>query len=153
LSEEIGHKMQSHKNSALDRNGNVLSGATITVTKVSDGSVAILYSDNGTTTITLPLTSDADGEFQFWADDDRYNVTTTYSGSTDTYELILYDSVVDRTVTYTTDIASDKKTPNSYKITWYDSNKVIGSGTTWTYTGVNTPARAGDGLYTRRPWH
>lgn len=51
-------------------------------------------------------------------------------------------------LTYTTDIASDTRTPNKYKTIWYDSNKVIDSGAEWIYTGTRTAARAGDGLYT-----
>lgn len=85
--------MQSHRNSVLSRSMAVVPGATISIYDAGTSNLSTIYSDNGVTAASNPLTSDADGEFEFWAADGRYDVTTTYSGQTDSYEIVLFDPI------------------------------------------------------------
>ena len=47
---------------------------TVTVRKVSDNSLATLFSDNGVTPTTNPLNTDFKGKAFFYAANDRYNI-------------------------------------------------------------------------------
>ena len=88
--------MQSHNNVVQTKQGVAISGATIKVYNSGTSTLSTIYSDNGSTAIdqsTSPLTSSAEGEFKFWAADGRYDITTTYSSQTDTYEIILFDPI------------------------------------------------------------
>lgn len=53
---------------------------------------------------------------------------------------------------FTTDIALNSHnsivTGHTIMTQHYDSNRVVGSGDEWMFTGTTTPARAGDGVYT-----
>lgn len=85
--------MQSHKNTILRRNGDAIPGATVNIYDVGTTNASTIYSDNGSTATDNPMTSDADGEFKFWAADGVYDVTVTYEGLTDTYEIVLLDLI------------------------------------------------------------
>lgn len=68
--------MQRYSNNVIGRNGSVIEGATVTV-RDADGNLATLYSDDGVTSQANPMTTDADGEFAFYADDGTYTITVT----------------------------------------------------------------------------
>lgn len=71
--------MQKFFDSVLIK-GLPLVGATITVRKAVDNSIATVYSDNGINTKSNPFTTDANGRFEFYAGNDRYNITITGPG-------------------------------------------------------------------------
>lgn len=87
--------MQSHSNSVQNARGDVLQGAVVSVYLAGTETLATIYSDNGITAITNPITAGQDGSFQFWAANGRYDITSVYGTSTDTYEIILFDSAED----------------------------------------------------------
>lgn len=63
--------------SALD--GKPVMGALIFVYK-TDGSLASLFSDDGTTAISQPLRTDSLGYFEFYVADGLYDLTISYGG-------------------------------------------------------------------------
>jgi hypothetical protein len=71
--------MQKYSNNITNRNGQAIVGASVTVSRV-DGGAVTLYSDNGVTVRANPLTTDANGYFEFYAADGRYNLTINGSG-------------------------------------------------------------------------
>ena len=71
--------MQSYQNSLLRVGGYPLSGASILV-KTSSGATASIFSDNLGTPAANPLTSDALGNFQFWAADGVYSLVISSPG-------------------------------------------------------------------------
>lgn len=85
--------MQSHKNALLTRGGEVVPGASVYVYNVGTVTAATIYSDNGTTPITQPITTSSDGEYEFWAADGVYDVHITYSNATEDYEIVLFDPI------------------------------------------------------------
>jgi len=72
-----------------------LSGATVTV-YVYGGAAATIYSDNGITTQTNPITTDSTGGFSFYAADGRYTLTIAKTGiETYTRSDVLIEDPVD----------------------------------------------------------
>jgi hypothetical protein len=142
--------MQAYKDSVLTRSGDAVSGATVNVYLAGTVTFATIYADNNKTSKDNPITTDADGEFEFYAENGKYDLYTVYSGSTDTKPISLHDSEYVLTKQYTTDIATDVFTPSSYKSAYYDSNKVSGSGAEWVWTGAGNKnvGLAGTGLHT-----
>lgn len=64
--------------------GSPVAGASVQVNQYPSGTAATIYSDNGVTQTTNPLTTDVNGSFSFYAADGRYqlvisgtNITTT----------------------------------------------------------------------------
>lgn len=68
--------MQKHTDVVQNRLGMAVEGAKVLVTDIS-GSVATIFSNNGTTQQTNPMTTNANGRFAFYAADGRYNLTIT----------------------------------------------------------------------------
>jgi hypothetical protein len=66
--------MQKYINSVADKTGAPVANASIQVNIQSTGLAATIYSDNGVTQATNPLTSDTNGSFSFYADDNRYQL-------------------------------------------------------------------------------
>lgn len=76
------------------------------------------------------------------------NVALT-SGLTATFQSEIKPDSLIYECQYTTDCESiDLTQVNGFQSAWYDSNKAINSSAKWLKTGTNTPARAGDGVYT-----
>jgi len=69
--------MERYQNNIQDQFGNAISGVTVTVRRVSDGGIATIFSDNIGTGKSNPFTNDADGEFFFYAPNDRYDIFLT----------------------------------------------------------------------------
>ena len=62
--------MQKYASNVQQTNGDALTGASVTVyTDSAHTTKATIYSDNGITQTTNPLTTDAEGEFSFYAAD------------------------------------------------------------------------------------
>jgi hypothetical protein len=68
--------MQQYFNNVTNKNGGAISGAFVTV-RDEDGNLATIYSDDGVTTQSNPVSTDAKGEFSFYADDGTYTITVT----------------------------------------------------------------------------
>ena len=79
-------------------------GASITVFLAGTGTPATIYSDDGLTTTTNPLTADINGRFAFYVADGRYDLQYSGAGLT-TYKLTDID------VHDVTDLTSAGKTP------------------------------------------
>ena len=73
--------MQKYMNAYLGPTGLAIRKAVVTVTK-ADGTPAVIYSGNGVTPIESLLTGD-DGEFAFYAENGRYNITLKKRGLRD----------------------------------------------------------------------
>lgn len=87
--------MQNFFDVVQTRTGDAIQGALITVYD-SLGALATIYTDNGITTQTNPITTNADGEYSFYAADGRYSLTITATGyDTQTRAgIILFDAPV-----------------------------------------------------------
>lgn len=85
--------MQRYQDAVLDAQGNAIPGATVTVTD-SGGAAATIYSGNGSGQYAAnTLTTDATGEYSFYAANGRYNLAITATGfSGDTHnDVLLHD--------------------------------------------------------------
>ncbi len=67
-------------------------GILVTVRRKSDNGIAVIYSDNGVTTKSNPITTGALGEFDFYASNDNYKLV--FSDGTESF-LTLYDKADD----------------------------------------------------------
>lgn len=85
--------MERYQNNLQDQFGNAIPTVTVTVRLVSDGSLATIFSDNSGTGKANPFTNDADGEFFFYAADDRYNIFFTGPITDQKDDVLLQDSL------------------------------------------------------------
>lgn len=83
--------MERYHNNIQDQFGNALSSVTVTVRRVSDGGVASIFSDNSGTGKSNPFTNDADGEFFFYAANDRYDIFFTGPITDQKDDVLLFD--------------------------------------------------------------
>lgn len=88
--------MEKYQNSVTNSGGQSVARARVTVTTLA-GAAATIYSDNGVTPTANPLTTNAQGEFSFYAANGRYTLTTTGAGirPDTTSDIILYDRADD----------------------------------------------------------
>lgn len=70
-----------------DLKGNVVEGATVEVQDYPAGTLSTIYSDNGSTAATNPLTTDDEGYFEYYAANGNYIWVIT----TDTDEKTIND--------------------------------------------------------------
>lgn len=84
--------MERYFDIATDRRGNSITGATVTIKK-PDGTTATIYSDNGITTTSNPITTDADGKYTFFAKNGKYTIAIVAEGygSVTKDNIVLYD--------------------------------------------------------------
>jgi hypothetical protein len=84
--------MERYFDVVLDRRGNAIQGATVTI-KTAAGATATIYSDDGVTTVGNPLTTNADGEFTFFAANGKYTVEVVAEGygAESKSDTVLYD--------------------------------------------------------------
>ena len=86
--------MQKYANSVQDTHGDAKSAASVTVyTDSAHTTLATIYSDNGVTPTSNPLTTDSNGEFSFYAADGRYYIKVSKTGITTQYldDVLLFD--------------------------------------------------------------
>lgn len=69
-----------YSNVVLDEAGNGVAAVNVTVYLADTVTLASLYSDNGTTPIANPLTTDYAGRFEFWAANGLYDVCYSKTG-------------------------------------------------------------------------
>lgn len=73
--------MQKYIDAVLTSSGTPAAGASVSVTVTATGLPATIYSDNGSTVISgSKVTTDASGEYAFYAANGRYTLTITYAG-------------------------------------------------------------------------
>ena len=71
--------MERYFDVVTDRRGNSIRGATVTI-KDEAGNVATIYSDDGVTPQANPMTTNADGEYTFFAANGKYTVQIVAEG-------------------------------------------------------------------------
>lgn len=74
--------MQKYQDTVTKPNGDVLSDASILVQSYPGAVTSTIYSDDGVTPATNPLTSDSQGNFSFYAADGRYQLVVSGTGLT-----------------------------------------------------------------------
>jgi len=67
--------MQKYQNNVTGRNGDVVIGGVVLVKLAGTATPATIYSDDGVTPVTNPLTTDANGYFEFYVADGLYDIT------------------------------------------------------------------------------
>jgi hypothetical protein len=72
--------MQKYYNNVISSTGKPVQGASISVVNYPANTTATIYSDNGVTPTTNPLTSDVNGAFSFYAADGRYTLSVSANG-------------------------------------------------------------------------
>lgn len=82
--------MQKYQNNITSRTGDAVSGLQVTVS-LAAGGLATIYSDNAGTPTDNPITTDANGYFEFYAADGRYNITASGGGYSD---VLIADTVL-----------------------------------------------------------
>jgi hypothetical protein len=66
--------MQKYQNNVTGRNGDVVTGGSVLITAAGSVTPSTIYSDNGSTVVANPLTTDANGYFEFFAADGTYDI-------------------------------------------------------------------------------
>lgn len=114
--------------------GNVIAAAAAEVRVTGTGSLATLYATNSTggATLSNPLTTDSNGMFEFYAANNRYNITLSKSGTT------IVDSSLTDIVLY--DIADDLTSAELTQLANIDATTI--SATQWGYLGVTNQGLA-----------
>lgn len=118
--------MERYHSDVTDPQGNAIQGATVTVFDAS-GDRATIYSDNGITEALNPLSTNAQGEFSFFAVNGKYSLTvqaTGYPTQTIT-DVILGDT--NRVFTLT---ASAELDPQLHAGAWIDVDSADAVGLT-----------------------
>lgn len=86
--------MQKIFHTVLDRQGRPVEAASVQVLDYPGGGVSTIYSDDGSTEASNPLTTDADGFFEYYAADGRYTwVITTDSDEKTINDIIHQDTL------------------------------------------------------------
>lgn len=88
--------MQKYFGIAQDIYGNAIPSATINVYRAGTLTAATLYSDNAYVSKANPFTADADGTYEFYAQNGRYDVVPSKSGFTfnagNSSDAVLFDT-------------------------------------------------------------
>ena len=113
--------MRKYAEVILDTAGNVVNGASVTVYLIGTTTKAALYSDEGVTQITNPVTSSSNGRFSFYVADGEYDLKV--SGSNLTTYTVLDVQIVD---TYAHISATDPHTQYAFLAGRSGGQKLIG---------------------------
>ncbi len=103
--------MQRYEDYVADLRGNAKAGASVYVYAAGTTTASTIYSDDGVTAATNPLTTDSRGMFYFHAADGLYDLLVTGEGFTDytVEDVQLFDSadgdLVGSSVTLTPSVA------------------------------------------------
>lgn len=85
--------MKHYNGVVIDNAGNAMAGALVSIYATGTSTLATLYSDEGVTTKTNPVTADSYGRFNFYVADGDYDITA--SGSSITTYTLTDVSIVD----------------------------------------------------------
>lgn len=103
--------MQKFSDYLLSQNGSPIDGASIQVNLAGTSTSATLFSDNAGTALVNPVTSEADGSFEFYAENGRYDLIPTKTGvtfdATDLTDKLLDDPAVVNTTLNDVDAQND----------------------------------------------
>lgn len=107
--------MQKYQDSIVNPDGTALQGVTVRVQTYPGAVDATIYSDDGVTTKTNPMTTDSLGSFSFYAADGRYQLVISGPGITArTVTDILLGNAVETSGTFTfTDASGGTPVPGS----------------------------------------
>jgi len=144
----LGEIMEQYSNTVTDSNGAAISGALVYVYDDATTTLSTIYSDNGVTAQTNPITTDANGAFSFYAADGTYDLTVTASNYTQknldnitlganhsiSGDLSVTGDLIAPTVSGTTTFNAD--------VTLLSDLDIGGHGTTFTIAGSSFGARA-----------
>ena len=87
--------MQHYTNTLFDTFGNAISGASVNVYAAGTVTPSTIYSDNNSTVAANPLTTGADGSYDFYAANGRYDLLFTHPGfsfsSAHTMGIVLFE--------------------------------------------------------------
>ena len=72
--------MEKYQDNVTNRHGKAIAGASVLVKTYPGGATATIYSDDGVTPATNPLTTDANGYFAFYAADGSYTLEISGTG-------------------------------------------------------------------------
>ena len=89
--------MQKRFDSILDTKGAPVSGATVQVNTYPAGALATIYSDDGVTQKANPVSTDANGYFEYYAANGHYSWVITTTTTTRTINDVLHDDSLNRT--------------------------------------------------------
>lgn len=79
----VSEACQQYRDTVQDRNGNVLAGVSITISRSGNSVPTTIYTDPACTTVSAnPITSGTTGEFIFYAPDGQYDIRFSKNGYT-----------------------------------------------------------------------
>ena len=93
--------MEKRFDTVLDTQGRPVSGATVLVTEYPGGATATIYSDDGVTEASNPLTTDANGYFEYLAANGHYTWLITTTTTTKTIQDVLHEDAPIKEFTFT----------------------------------------------------
>lgn len=108
--------MQKYQDSIVNPDGTALQGVTVRVQTYPGAVDATIYSDDGVTTKTNPMTTDSLGSFSFYAADGRYQLVISGPGITPrtVADILLGDEHFETSGTFTfTDATGGTPVPGS----------------------------------------
>jgi hypothetical protein len=134
--------MRKYSDVVLDTSGNVISGATVTVTQYPSGTSATVYAADSTSGGNVsPLTTDSRGYFEFWAPTGHYSLTISKTGQTTrTVSDVLLVDYEETSWTPTIASSSGTITTASATATYVKSGKIVSYVMTITVTTNGTGA-------------
>ena len=139
--------MQHYTNTLFDTFGNAISGAKDNVYAAGTTTPSTIYSDNIGTTTPNPITTGADGSYNFYAANGTYDLLFTHPGysfsAADTKGIVLFDATVGAfvpsvggTATYTTRVGTSYKLGRLVFIDLLVTINVLGTGSTSVISGA-----------------
>lgn len=141
--------MQRYQNTVLNaQTGTPVFGAKVYVLVQGTSTQATIYSDNGVTSVAQPLTTDALGNFGFYAANGRYTVNIYYNGvlSGTVADVLLEDPADAETVKITggtidgTTIGATTPSTGTFTTLTTPSADINGGAIDGTVIGATTPA-------------
>lgn len=128
--------MQYYRDVLQDRNGNVISSATVTITDYPGGATSTAYATDAVGANVNPLTTTSDGEFEFYIVPGVYTITITKSGVTTEARVVTLGAASESFLQSGTGAVSRSV---SNKLGDYISVKDFGTNTTPGTTDMLTP--------------
>ena len=88
--------MQKRFDTILNTRGEPVEGATVRVNQYPGGTLATIYSDDGVTQKANPMTTDANGYFEYYTANAHYSWVITTNTNAKTINDILHDDTLNR---------------------------------------------------------